>query len=178
MTAVERISLQHAFMQAMQKYPKFAELNEEMRSAIVRRIERSCFNSSIDKAAGMGVVTLFTDSQYKNIYSSECMRILSNLHPDTAHSSYLIDSIIAGTVDVTKIAELRNDELDPTASQQERDEIALRQSQKTETKVSRRYTCKKCGGNETIPIEYQSRNADEASSRSIKCVICGNVWRM
>jgi DNA-directed RNA polymerase subunit M/transcription elongation factor TFIIS len=177
MTAVERISLQMAFTQAMQKHSAFAVLSDDERAAIVRRIERSCFNSSIDKATGVGVVALFTDAQYRNIYSAECMRILSNLNPETAFSTYLIDNIIAGKIDVTKIAELRNDELDPGASKAERDDIALRQSQKTEIKVSRRYQCKKCGGNETIPIEYQSRNADEASSRSIKCVNCGNVWR-
>jgi DNA-directed RNA polymerase subunit M/transcription elongation factor TFIIS len=177
MTAPERVTIQYAIAEKFQKYPKFTELSADDKASIARRIERSCFNVSIDIAVRCGVPREFTNQRYRDIYSAECMRILSNICTETAYDSYLADNILAGNIDVTKIAEMKNEELNPGASQSVRDEIELRQNQKTETKVSRRHTCKKCGCNETKPVEYQGRAVDEASSHSIKCVECGNVWR-
>lgn len=175
--AAERVIMQNTFLRTLQSHSKFNQLGAEDQSALIRRIERSCFNASIDEATRCGVAREFSNLRYRDIYSAGCMKILHNLSVDTAFNSFLADSIFAGDIDVTKIAEMKNEELNPSASQAERDEIALRQSQKTDLKVSRMYKCKKCDGNETIPIEYQGRAADEASSRSIKCVACGNVWR-
>jgi DNA-directed RNA polymerase subunit M/transcription elongation factor TFIIS len=177
MLPAERITTQHAFWENLKKYPKFLELSEENQAAIVRRIERSCSNTAIDCAIRLGVSREFSNPRYVNIYSAECMRILSNICPETAYDSYLPMQIIEGTIDITKIADMKNEELNPAAGKAERDEIEMRQNQKTEVKVSRMYKCKKCGGNETKPIEYTSRAADEASSRSIKCMNCGEVWR-
>ncbi len=177
MIAPERIIIQCTLDKKFQQYPKFAQLPADDQSAIVRRIERSCFNTSIETAIRCGVPREFTNQRYRDIYSAECMRILYNICKDTAYDSYLVDSIINTTIDVTKIAELKNEELNPSASQDVRDEIDIRQNQKTDTKVSRSYKCRKCGCNETKPVEYQGRAADEASSHSIKCIACGNVWR-
>jgi DNA-directed RNA polymerase subunit M/transcription elongation factor TFIIS len=175
--SAERIILQNKFFTSFQTHPQFVNLSADEQAAIVRRVERSCFNASIDEATRCGVAREFSNARFKDIYSAGCMRILHNICVETAFNSYLADGVIGGSIDVTKIADLKNEELNPAASQNERDEITLRQSQKTDLKVSRMYKCKKCDGNETIPIEYQGRAADEASSRSIKCVACGNVWR-
>lgn len=176
-TAPERIILNNTILMSFQSYPKFRNLPADDQAAIIRRLERSCFNASIDEATRCGVAREFSNQRFKDIYSARCMKILHNIREDTAFNSYLVDSIIDGKIDVTKISEMSNEELNPDASQKERAEIELRQNQKTDLKVSRMYKCKKCDGNETIPIEYQGRAADEASSRSIKCVACGNVWR-
>lgn len=147
------------------------------RETLVRRMERSCFNTSITKSEIHGIVTVFTDKKFLELYSLECSRILHNIVRATAYNSYLVDKIIEGKIDLNTIADLKNEELNPDVSAAEREEIRIRQCQKTERKVSHKYTCKKCGGNKTIPLEYQGHAADEASSHSIKCIGCENVWR-
>lgn len=173
----ERITIQLEIRANLQKYPQYCSLPDDEQTAIVRRIERSCFNASIDSAVRHGVAREFTNARYVQLYSAECMRVMSNICPDTAFDDYLPVGICNGTVDVTKIADLKNEELNPAASKAERDEIEARQNQKTEIKVSRRFKCRKCGHNETKPIEYQARAGDEAGSMSYKCVQCGDVWR-
>lgn len=155
----------------------FKKMTPIERETIVRRVERSCFNTSITKSEIYGIITVFTDKKFLELYSMECSRILHNIAPATAYNSYLVDKLIDGTINLNTVAELKNDELNPDVSAAEREEIRIRQCQKTERKVSHKYTCKKCGGNKTIPLEYQGHASDEASSHSIKCIGCENVWR-
>lgn len=177
MTSPARILLQNRFLSDLNKNEKFAALDGEKQNAIARRLERACFNLSIDIANLNNVPAVFDNGRFVQIYSAECMRILWNISPSVAYNSYFVDSILSGVIDVTKVGSLKNEDLNPEVSKKERDEIAARQNQKTEIKVSRKYKCKKCGGNETIPIEYQGRAADEASSKSVRCIACGHVWR-
>jgi DNA-directed RNA polymerase subunit M/transcription elongation factor TFIIS len=177
MLANERQQMQQAIRKSLSDWDKFKALTDETQSTIVRRIERSCSNRAIDTANEMGIIPNFAEAKYINLYSAECYRILSNIGKDTAFNSFLVDKIVSGEIDAAAVADVSNKELNPDANAAEREEIEIRKMQKTEIKVSRKYTCKKCGNNETIPIEYQSRAADEASSHSIKCITCENVWR-
>jgi DNA-directed RNA polymerase subunit M/transcription elongation factor TFIIS len=174
----KRAKTKHVFSAILLKNQKYALLSQDQKDTIVRRIERACYNKSIDIASEMAIDPVVGSQNFIVIYSAECMRILYNIDPDTVADRTLADKIVDGSIDLNKIADMTSEELNPEASKKERDEITLRQNQKTDIKVSRKYKCKKCGGNETIPIEYQSRAADEASSRSIKCVICDNIWRL
>ena len=171
----ERNLIQGKFRELLYKYTDFASLSKDKCDTIIRRLERSCFNSAIDIAQQCGVPALFSDSRFVNTYSTECMRILSNIDKDTAYNSFLVDKIISGDIDISNITSLKNENLNPEVSQKERDDIATRQNQKTDVKVSRKYTCRKCGENKTIPVDYQGRAIDEASSKSIKCIECGET---
>jgi DNA-directed RNA polymerase subunit M/transcription elongation factor TFIIS len=159
-------------------YPAWRQLESGRREALVRRIERDCFNKAINLCIDDGTNRLFTDKTFVDRYSAICSRVIANLDmTGPVGSDYLVRNIINGAVDPRDVASLTSFELCPQASSNERKDIELRQMQKVPNKVSRAYKCKKCGGNETIPIEYQGRSADEGSSRSIKCVICGYIWR-
>lgn len=173
----ERATMRTTFMRVLNTHGSFTLLPLQDRDTIVRRIERSCFNTSITKAETAGVVTTFTGKKFIELYSAECSRILHNISSNTAFNSYLIDKIITFEVDLNTIADLKSEDLNPEVSAAEREEIRIRMCQKTERKVSYKYKCKKCGGNETIPLEYQGLAVDEASSHSIKCINCENVWR-
>jgi DNA-directed RNA polymerase subunit M/transcription elongation factor TFIIS len=147
-------------------------------ASIARKIERSCYNQTMVQCTSAGIETRWTNVQFVQMYSMNTSRILANLNPATRHSTYLLDKCKEYDKDELKgISNLTNAELCPEASRDINDEIELRLKQKVEPKVSRKYTCKRCGGNETMIIEYQARCADEASSYSIKCVNCEHVQR-
>ena len=44
--------------------------------------------------------------------------------------------------------------------------------------ISYVYRCRKCGGERTISMEMQARSADEPNSIFIRCIECGNCWRI
>lgn len=158
--------------------PLWQQLDYARRDMLTRRMERNCFEVVIDNCIRDGTSRLFTNPVFVNRYSAICSRLISNLDiKGPVGSDFLLKNIINGTIDVYNVANLTSFELCPEASHEERSIIELRRRQKADNKVSRAYVCKKCGGNETIPIEYQGRSVDEGSSRSIKCVNCEYVWR-
>ena len=176
--APERIRIRNRFEEVCSEFPEWNELSAEKRETIIRRMERNCFEVTIESCIRDGIDRLFTEKKFVQRYSINCFRVMANLDVNSSiRSENLIKKLISGEVDPYKIAELPSRELCPEASQAERDEIELRQKQKFKGKVSRAYTCRKCKGNETIPIEFQGRGTDESSTYSIKCVNCEFVWR-
>lgn len=40
------------------------------------------------------------------------------------------------------------------------------------------YQCRKCKGRKTTQFELQTRSADEPMTMFIKCITCGNQWKL
>jgi len=176
--APERIYMKNIFDILCGKHIEWLRLPRETRETYLRRMERSCFEITINSCILDGVDRLFTNIKFVQRYSVNCSRVISNLGSDpSVGDTDVVARIISGEIDTYYIAHMTSMELYPEASSNERREIEIRKTQKITSKVSRAHTCKKCGGNETIPIEYQARASDEGSSFSIKCVNCDYVWR-
>jgi len=180
----ERQTIIASFKLTANKCPQWGLINDDMRSTIIRRIERSCYNVNISECIRDGINRVSNDPKYLARYSTICYKLQCNIDPDIVGSAYLIGEIILFMntkgkegIDPSKVAEMSSGELCPGANKPVRDTINLRLKQKMDRKVSNKHTCKKCGKNSTVPIEFQGRSADEASSRSIKCVFCGHVWQ-
>lgn len=160
------------------QYTPWTLLDPIWRATLVRRLERGCFEVVIAESISDGINRLFTERKFVDRYSAICGRVMANLDvTGSVGSSHTIDLLLANSIDPHDVATMSSFTLCPQSSNTIRREISIRQNQKVIEKVSRAHHCYKCGGNETIPLEYQSRAADESSSYSIKCVICGYVWR-
>lgn len=149
----------------------WALLGEEEQTTIVRRVERSCFNSAINTAIVRGIVRVYANIAFINIYSTVCYKIISNIGDD------LILKIINGVVDPNNIASMTSYDLNPVASQQIRDYMELRNKQKLDRKVSRLHTCRRCGEKNTVWMPVQTRSGDEDSTIKIKCMTCQFSWQ-
>lgn len=176
---MEREIMKKLFLEACEKNTQWAQLPLEKRESIIRKIERNCYNGAVAACINDGIDRNFkTGKVFVERYQTNCYKILSNLDIDSSvNSDYLLNSIINEKIDLNNIIELDSYGLCPEASQETRNEINLRKQQKIEQKVSYRYICRKCGHNESIPLEYAPRAADEATSISWKCVKCENTWR-
>jgi DNA-directed RNA polymerase subunit M/transcription elongation factor TFIIS len=175
----ERDIMKNIISTSCAKSPHWARLDAERQASVIRKIERSCHNDAVITCERDGIDRRFGtgNSPFIMRYQANCYRIISNLDSDSSvRSDYLINKICNGEIDLDNIVTLSSYDLYPNASQAERDEINTRKEQKVEQKVSRRYTCKRCGKDETTSIEYAPRSADELTSRSIKCVNCNKVW--
>jgi len=164
--------------EVLSKHEKWAELSAEKREKLVRHIERSCYNRVIAECRDIGTDRNFNNPIFVERYSSCCYRVMSNLDPDSLiGSTHALDMLFTGKIKPSEIATMSSYDLCPDASADIVEWIKLRREQKAELKVSHIYTCRKCGGNETVKIEFQRKAADEASSFSIKCVRCQYVWQ-
>jgi DNA-directed RNA polymerase subunit M/transcription elongation factor TFIIS len=177
--AQQRIKVQGVILGACETYPEWKNLSAETQTTLVRRVERSCFEETLNKSISAGVDRLFTNPRFINIYSTESSRIIVNLDiTSSVGSSYLISRLISGEINPYTVAKLSSDQLCPEAASAERAEINIRREQENnnDKKVSKMYVCK-CGSTKTTFIEQQTRALDEASVRSIKCEVCKRVWR-
>ena len=163
-TLIDTSAAQHAIFNA---------LSEELRTTLVRRMERSCHEVTIEHCTEDGTYRGWSEPKFTQRYSTHCARIAYNL----AENPDLIARVIASTIDPYNIARLAAQDLWPEASSVEREAISVRQNQAYERKVSTAHRCFKCGKSETIPQKYRGRAADEDDNTSIKCMNCGNIWQ-
>lgn len=176
--APERLLMREYFESVCATHDGWAQKPKDYRDTIVRRMERGCFEKTIDSCIRDGVDRRWKEKRFKERYSTECYYVLSNLNlVGLASSHYLLDQILQGNIDPSHVAKMSSYDLCPDASQAERDEIDLRRNIKVDIKVSRAYTCAKCGKNETSIRKFQGHASDEDNSLSIKCMGCGHIWR-
>jgi DNA-directed RNA polymerase subunit M/transcription elongation factor TFIIS len=149
---------------------EFRALDDTTQYDIVSRVESSIFACVCANAAAEGIVQTLDNAQFIHRYSIACNMVLSN-------ASVLVPRLCAHIDMCDRVGEMNAQDLNPDANVSERDEIQRRRDQKIEEKVSKQYRCRKCGHDETIPLQYQSRALDEGGSLSIRCVKCGNVQR-
>lgn len=174
----ERLLIQKSIDNTCRKYADWLALHVEQREAFTRRIERSCFSLTINECTRDGIDRNFQNIKFIQRYSTNCSRVISNLDTGgSVASEYLVSKIVTGEIASENIADLSCAELCPSAGRLERETIAKHQDQKIEPKVSRKYTCRKCGANKTVPINYQGRAADEADTWARNCIECGFIWR-
>ena len=174
----QRITMQTCFATACAGYDGWTNLNADDQSAIIRRIERSCFAATVEKCTKDGIDRLFTEIKFTSRYSAECARVLANLPGASGGSIYLVNALVNKSIDPGNCANLSSAELCPQANSAERANVALRMAQRVEIKVSRQHVCKKCLKNETVPVAYQGRSSDEVNTHSFKCIHCGHSWRI
>lgn len=176
MIAPERLVLRTAFTQCCigEEWDKIDEVKQ---TALVRQMERNCFEVVINDCIQDGIDRIFTDKKFVDRYSAICSRVMSNIKLSSNTPDCIIRRLMNNELDPYKIAEYSSIELYPSATTDLRDNIQKRSEQKTPDKVSRAHTCYKCGENRTIYQGYQARSADEGESKSILCVGCGYVWR-
>lgn len=165
------------FLIACHRHPRWHELSEETAASIVRKLERSCLRQAIADTLSAHHPPHWGSPPFTSRYSAITYRVLYSLDTDLIGSPYLISEIIDGRINPSEVGTMTSHELCPEATARARDEVTARMNIKAEKKVSRRYYCKKCGFNETVFLECQTRAADEVSTNSIKCCRCGNVWR-
>jgi DNA-directed RNA polymerase subunit M/transcription elongation factor TFIIS len=145
---------------------------------IAIEIEKGCYDQAVAEVNGWGITLDFSDKRFTDRYSAITYKVISNLDPTSSIGSWeLYDNIISGAVLPKDVAGMKSEEMTPGSTKVIRNEIEARRCQTIDRKVSRAYYCNICKRNETTFEEYQSRAADESSTKSIKCLVCGNVWR-
>jgi len=140
-------------------------------TALARRLERSCHNNTVTKSIAAHIEPSYDCDKFVAEYSRQCYLIAANLN------TTLIAEFINGVRDPNTAANLTSFELNPSASEDIRQNIIKRRDQKAEKKISTLYTCSKCRSKQTSSMSFQSRSSDEANTVIRTCEICSHTWR-
>lgn len=173
----ERIIMRERIREACSHTQEWFLIDDDEADQHVQKMERDCYNKVISSCTADGIDRLWTDAKFRDRYSAECYKLLANLDAESSvNSHWLVEQIIEGVVDPSKVSELSSFEMCPEASKEERDMIELRKQQVVTRKFSKNYICRKCGHNETELSEQQTRALDEQATIFKECLECHHRW--
>lgn len=138
-------------------------------------IEKSIFNSSLTG-------NNHWDWKFEHYYKSKSVRIFSNLNPDSPiKNTNLVHKLLSHEINGTDIVDLPSSEIFPEKHKELLAKIGTNFEGITPTVDPSNlpdgaFKCK-CKSWKTTYVEYQSRSADEPTSKRVKCWSCGHVWR-
>lgn len=135
-----------------------------------RRVERSCYNQTIDEAKRDAFSRNFDSREFIHRYSAHAARIVYNLR-----SSELVERVRTDRLFSNGIAKLDDVQLFPDPTQKIREQIQIRREVRVEEKIMTQYTCYECKGHKMIRKEYQGASADELTRFALACLECGTT---
>lgn len=161
----------------LQKHDLFKNKSKEKQNNIIIDIELSCYNSCIKQSNDLLIYINWENRKFIYLYQLFCNKITKNLDSESeVGESYLINKVISEDIDIKNIAEMSSDKLCPNKSENIKQNLILRNSQKLNYKTSTLYTCRNCNKSKTRIQEYQGRSLDEGTNLSCTCSFCGFHW--
>lgn len=153
------------------------DVSPDISAQLVRKIERSCYNTAIDVSQRKNIYANWENSSFVMIYQQICSKITKHLDMySEIQSTELIERVLGGDIDLKTIGELNAEELCPSKVQKIKQLIRQRLNAHIDMKISTMYRCSRCGQSKTQIREVQLRSLDESATLSITCTNCGYSW--
>jgi DNA-directed RNA polymerase subunit M/transcription elongation factor TFIIS len=160
-----------------QNNKEFKKKSKKSQNNIIIDIELSCYNSTVNRSNELLIYINWDNTKFIYLYQLFCNKITKNLDIlSEVGENYLIDKILNDEIDIKNIADMQSDKLCPAKSENIKQKLILRNSQKLNYKTSTLYTCKNCGKKEVIIRMVQIKSCDEGQSIGLKCVFCAYNW--
>jgi transcription elongation factor S-II len=143
-----------------------------------QNVEISIFNYTIKESTDREIIKKWENKRFMLIYKERLRSIWINL---LNKNTKLLEKILSGDFDATKIGSLTHQEIDPDKwnalieKKIERDNNTFNANDKEG--ASNEFYCVKCHKRETKYCQVQTRSADEPMTTFVTCVNCGNHWK-
>lgn len=162
------------------------KLTYEEKKTLARRIERSCHNSAINIAEEKSISQYWENEDFVDIYSNVGYQVKINLSPKShVGDKYLITNIISYIktgkgINPENLGFMKPEELCPSKSEKDREEIRIRYKQKIKKKTTEMYQCpnRGCRARNAEYEVIQTRSGDEGGTQFLTCVTCGQDWKI
>jgi len=146
-----------------------------------RNIEKEIYNSTILQSKDKGMMRMWSNPIFKELYISKIRSFYSNINK----ASYIQnpdfkDKILSGEIKVTNINKLSVYDIYPDNWSSLLDKKIKRDKLKYEMKpqaMTDQFKCRKCGSRSCSYYEVQTRSADEPMTQFVSCLDCGNRWK-
>lgn len=173
----ERRSIILLIASILENHINFKNISKDNQDNIIITIEKSCYNTTIDKSNELLIYINWDNSKFTYLYQLFCNKITKNLDSESeVNNSYLINAIINDEIDLKNIANLPSDKLCPEKSDIIKQNLNARNSQKLNYKTSSLYQCKNCGKRSVTIKTIQLRSLDEGQNLSLVCQFCSYNW--
>ncbi len=159
---------------ALSNYEGFRKLDEDVQDTIVRKVESGCVNATIVKSKRENIAATWETRKFTQMYNNLVLEKAYELDYD--HNQHLAPLVTSGIVAAMRVGFLTPEEADPGRYEHLVTKSEVRKQTEVKTKISRLFTCEKCGKNETKFRSVQTKSADEAKSCFLLCIWCGWEW--
>ena len=152
----------------MDRNNKIIKLSELINNKIANSVEESIHSFAIDYTKETGM-----DFLLDSIYNDKFLEIFNLLI--NKKSKYLINALEDGSVNPSKIAFMRPDELNPDKYENIMKRKEVENDKNKNQATSSSYKCPKCKEKKVTITQKQTRSADEPATVYIECKSCGHV---
>jgi DNA-directed RNA polymerase subunit M/transcription elongation factor TFIIS len=159
------------------EYPEFINLNYNDRNKLLQDLERSIYNTTIDKAQEENIITSWEIQQFLFLYDTLCYKISSNIDKNGLVKNVdLAKLIIDRQIDLKQLPKCSNIELFKTKYEDILTRLNRSKNVSQTYKYSTMYVCRKCKKSQTRFEVLQNRSADEGNNYSVTCLNCNNQF--
>jgi len=171
-TFIEAMQESNTRMLALLKSHPLMTLPEERIKEITMMIQKSIFFMCMNKL-NLVEEQWRTSFEFEVAFGSKYAEVMYNLDPQS--ETKLVERILNGTIDPSKIGQLSYREYDPDITQSEYDhyEHIKLDSVIVSNQESKIYNCSKCGKPMTVR-QMHNRSADEQQKIELHCKYCGH----
>jgi DNA-directed RNA polymerase subunit M/transcription elongation factor TFIIS len=169
-----RLSKVMILLGSMLNCERFRNLDHRTQNSMVKKIETSCFNTTITKASEDGVPCTWENTLFHEMYSHTVYD--KSVELNVSNNEWFIQQILDSKIAPTKVGDMTPEEMNPDANREIMNIINLRKAQVIVDKTSAMYECEKCLRRKAIITTVQTRSADEAKDIYVNCQFCGHVF--
>lgn len=146
------------------------------------KLEESIYSYCQKTADERKINSSFTNQHFKNMYINKCRSIVSNLKSDSyINNKTLIKKINKQKIDISSVPYMSSQELFPEHWKKIMDEKHARDKsiyEEKEEAMTDEFKCGRCKSRQCTYYELQTRSADESMTTFIRCLNCGNRWKI
>jgi hypothetical protein len=152
--------------QSAERLKTIRSLSEYIKTtSICVKIEKSCYNSTIDYCRENNIYCTWSTENFKMCYNTTVYNILYNIQIIIDG----IDDINLDTIGYWNIINIK-------AMSDEKNTIDIRNNQVVEKKYSKTVKCRYCNMMTLSLSESQTRSSDEAPTIKYSCDSCNKSW--
>lgn len=168
--------------QLRQKVVDLIKDKTELDNIICKDLEIGIYNWCIKYAEDNRIIKSWGNTKFHKLYMEKARSIISNINKNSyIENNRLIDRLKEKEFLPHEIPFMNPENLfplrwaDTVSSYMKKYEHAY---ENTATAMTDQFLCKKCKKRETTYYEIFSRSADEPAIIHIRCINCGNTWKI
>ena len=162
------------FEHFLEQYVGFSSNTNEYKLKILIKLERGCFNHSIDMSYNLNIITSWEYDTFCDLYSSICSKLVANLDPEgPVRNISLAKKIINMNINFTQLPKMSSVNLFPEKYEKINARLEACKHVKSNIKTTSMYTCGKCYEKKCTLKNVINRSLDEGTSIEATCVNCG-----
>ena len=152
----------------------------DQQQSIIVKLERSCYNQTIHEVREDNLPCSWEYQHFTTTYNTICTEKANNLDEcSLIQSSYLVESLVDGTVDPSNVGSMTSYEMSKKIDDQE---LIEKKNKRLESNLeNKKFTtlvsCPKCHKKKATFYEKQTRSGDEGKSVFYTCLECGKKWK-